>query len=202
MSERTRRIVRASRVAAFVVALAGLVGLVSIGLTVALGEAWSPLNDAALLVLTAALAPLMLAFYELGGATPLRLAQLAQTLGWVAVVAWCAVQLGQMAGAIPRDAEAPAEGLGWVAAWALIYIGAWIAGANLLAGPWLTTPRPVGLLAGLATAFFGGGLLTGGVTSAFTSAGALGYVTIVPLWAFLMTRLLGALARPEGTDPI
>jgi hypothetical protein len=55
----------------------------------------------------------------------------------------------------------------------------------------------VGTLAGLATAFFGGGLLTGGVTSAFTSAGALGYVTIVPLWAFLMARLLGGLASGE-----
>jgi hypothetical protein len=195
VTERTIRILRASRAAAFVVALAGVVGLVSIGLTLALGDAWSPLNDAALLVLTAALAPLMLAFYELGGATPLRLAQLAQTLGWVAVVAWCAIQVGQMTRAVPRDPAAPAEGLGWVAAWALIYIGAWIAGASLLAGPWLTTPRPAGILAGLATAFFGGGLLTGGVTSAFTSAGALGYVTVVPLWAFLMARLLDATAR-------
>jgi hypothetical protein len=195
MSERTERILRAARWAAYAVAVAGVVGLVSIGLTIALDEAWSPLNDVALLVLTAALAPLMLAFYELGGATPLRLAQLAQTLGWVAVVAWCAVQLGQMSGAVARDPAAPASGLGWVAAWALIYIGAWIAGANLLAGPWLTTPRPAGILAGLATAFFGGGLLTGGVTSAFTSAGAIGYVTVVPLWAFLMARLLGALAR-------
>jgi hypothetical protein len=193
VSDRTRRIVQISSVAAFVVGLAGVVGLVSIGLTLALGEAWSPLNDAALLVLTAALAPLMLAFYELGGATPLRLAQAAQTLGWVAVGAWSAIQVGQMTGAVPRDPAAPDSGLGWVAAWALIYIGAWIAGANLLAGPWLTTPRPVGILAGLATAFFGGGLLTGGVTSAFTSAGALGYVTIVPLWAFLMARLLRTL---------
>jgi hypothetical protein len=195
VSERTERIVRVARGAAYAVAVAGVVGLVSIGLTIALDEAWSPLNDAALLVLTAAIAPLMLAFYELGGATPLRLAQLAQTLGWVAVVAWCLVQLGQMTGAVARDPAAAASGLGWVAAWALIYIGAWIAGANLLAGPWLTTPRPAGILAGLATAFFGGGLLTGGVTSAFTSAGAIGYVTVVPLWAFLMARLLGALAR-------
>jgi hypothetical protein len=195
VSDRTRRIVRLSRAAAFIVAVAGVVGLVSIGLTVGLGDAWSPLNDAALLVMTAAIAPLMVSFYELGGATPLRLAQAAQTLGWVAVIAWCAVQLAQMSGAIPRDPGAPASGPGWVAAWALIYIGAWIAGASLLAGPWLTAPRPVGMLAGLATAFFGGGLLTGGVTSAFTSAGALGYVTIVPLWAFLMARLLGAFGR-------
>jgi hypothetical protein len=191
------RIVRLSRWAALLVAASGVVGLASIGLTLAVGDAWSPLNDAALLVQTAALAPLMLAFYELGGATPLRLAQLAQTLGWVAVVGWCAVQVGQMSGAVPREATAPATGLGWVAAWALIYVGAWIAGANLLAGPWLTSPRPVGILAGIATAFFGGGLLTGGVSSAFTAAGAIGYVTVVPLWAFLMARLLGAMVRAD-----
>ena len=68
--------------------------------------------------------------------------------------------------------------------------------AYLIQGIGMARTRiPSGLLAGLATVFFGGGLLTGGVTSAFTSAAALGYVTIVPLWAFLMARLLGGLSR-------
>lgn len=190
MSPRTQRILRVSSLAGYVVAVAGIVGLVSIGLTLALGEAWSPLNDAALLVMTAALAPLMLSYYELGGATPLRLAQLAQTLGWLAVVTWCVVQVLQMTGAVARDPGAAAFGPGLLAAAALIYVGAWIGGANLLAGPWLTSPRPVGILAGLATVFFGAGLVVGGVNNPFTTAGALGYVTVLPLWAFLVARLL------------
>lgn len=176
--------------AGYVVAAAGVVGLVSIGLTLGLGEAWSPLNDAALLVMTAAVAPLMLAYYELGGATPLRLAQLAQILGWLSVTTWCVVQVLQMTGAVPREPGAAAFGPALLAAVALMYVGAWIAGANLLAGPWLTSARPVGTLAGLATVFFGAGLLVGGVNSPFTSAGAIGYVTVLPLWAFLVARLL------------
>jgi hypothetical protein len=192
MSDRTNRITRLSSIAGGVVAAAGLVSLISIGLTVTIGAGLGlPVFGVALLVLTAAIAPLMLAFYELGGATPLRMAQVAQTLGWLAVVASCAGLVGQITGEVERYYDGnPASGLGWVAAWALIYVGAWIGGANLLAGPWLTTPRPVGLVAGLATVFFGGGLLTGGPTSAFTLAGALGYVTVLPVWALLTARLL------------
>jgi hypothetical protein len=190
-SDRTERITRTSARAGYVVAAAGVLGFVSIGLTLALGEAWGPLNDLALLVMTAAVAPTMLAYYELGGATPLRLAQLAQVLGWAAVVTWCVVQVLQVAGVVARDPGAAAFGPGLLAAVALIYIGAWISGANLLAGPWLTSPRPAGILAGLATVFFGAGLVVAGVNSPFTTAGAIGYVTVLPLWAFLLARLLG-----------
>ena len=82
MTDRTARITRISSVAGYVVAVAGVVGLASVWLTQSAGNPGGTVNDIALLVMVGAFAPLMLAFYELGGRTPLRLAQLAQTLGW------------------------------------------------------------------------------------------------------------------------
>ena len=73
-------------------------------------------------------------------------------------------------------------------------MGLWIAGANLLAGPWLPPIRWVGLAAGLALVVFAFGLLRGGVDSGWTELGGVGTAILVPIWAVLMARLLGRLA--------
>jgi hypothetical protein len=191
--DRTRRILRVGVVAGFLVALAGLVALLTFAASMATGTTLQFLNDAALLLMVAALAPLMLSFYELGGLTPLWPARLAQTLGWISVITFCAVQLGQMAGLLTIDWYSPASGVFAVAAVALGYVGLWIAGANLLAGPWLTAVRWLGVPAGLGVALYAAGLLLGGVDSGVTGIGALGFLILLPIWALLMARLLAGL---------
>jgi len=190
MSSRTRRIVSSASIAAYVVAAAGLVGLVSAGLSFTADEPWRTLNDGALLLTTAALAPLMLAFYELGGRTPTRLAQAAQTLGWVSALTFCVIQALQMTGAVVIDWNTAASGTFAVASWALVYVGLWIAGANLLAGPWLNQVRWLGVAAGVAGMVYAGGLLLGGVDTGWTSLGGISYLILLPAWAFLMAREL------------
>jgi len=190
MSSRTRRIVSSASIAAYVVAAAGLVGLVSAGLSFTADEPWRTLNDGALLLTTAALAPLMLAFYELGGRTPTRLAQAAQTLGWVSALTFCVIQARQMTGAVVIDWNTAASGTFAVASWALVYVGLWIAGANLLAGPWLNQVRWLGVAAGVAGMVYAGGLLLGGVDTGWTSLGGISYLILLPAWAFLMAREL------------
>jgi hypothetical protein len=74
---------------------------------------------------------------------------------------------------------------------ALAYMGLWIAGANLLAGPWLNWVRWLGLAAGLSGVMFAAGLLLGGVDTGWTSVGGVSYLLLLPPWAFLMARLLG-----------
>jgi len=166
------------------------VGLVSAGLSFTADEPWRTLNDGALLVMTAALAPLMLAFYELGGRTPTRLAQAAQTLGWVSALTFCVIQALQMTGAVVIDWNTAASGTFAVASWALEYVGLWIAGANLLAGPWLNQVRWLGVAAGVAGMVYAGGLLLGGVDTGWTSLGGISYLILLPAWAFLMAREL------------
>jgi hypothetical protein len=190
MSSRTPRIVTSASIAAYVVAAAGLVGLLSAGLSFTADQPWRALNDVALLVMTAALAPLMLAFYELGGRTPLRLAQAAQTLGWASVLTFCVVQVLQMTGGVVIDWNTAASGAFAVATWALVYFGLWIAGANLLAGPWLNQVRWLGVAAGVAGVVYAAGLLLGGVDTGWTSLGGISYLILLPTWAFLMAREL------------
>jgi hypothetical protein len=120
MSSRTQRIVSTASIAAYVVAAAGLMGLVSAGLSFTADEPWRTLNDGALLVMTAALAPLMLAFYELGGRTPTRLAQAAQTFGWLAVLTFCVIQVLQMTGVVVIDWNTAASGAFAVGSAALV----------------------------------------------------------------------------------
>jgi hypothetical protein len=72
-------------------------------------------------------------------------------------------------------------------------VGLWIAGANLLAGPWLTAVRWLGVPAGLGVALYAAGLLLGGVDSGVTGIGALGFLILLPIWALLMARLLAGL---------
>lgn len=186
MSESTRRIVRRAALAAYVVAAAGLVAAVTIILFFASGQPWGTLNDIALLVLTAAIAPLMLAFWELGGLTPTPLARLAQVSGWIAVAVWCVTQALFIAGVLDFDYEHPATGALAVESVALIVIGLWIAGANLLAGSWLNSIRWFGVAAGLGFVLLPIGMLLGGLDHLLTYAGGIGSMIVLPVWAFLM----------------
>jgi len=172
------------------VAAAGAVALVTIGLFLGgLGAVFGPLNDAALLVMTLALAPVMATFYELGGRTPLRPAQASLAGGIVAVLAWCVVQALMIAGVVAFDYAAPASGAFAVEAVAVAAIGLWIAGANLLAGPWLRARlRWLGVVAGVGVVGFAAGLLRGGVSDPLTYAGGIGYQVLLPAWAFLLAR--------------
>jgi hypothetical protein len=198
MTSRTARIARISAAAGYVAAAAGGLGLISVGMNQTAGEPWGTVNDVALLLMVAALAPLLLSFYELGGRTPLRPAQLAQTLGWVAVGVFVAVQLLQLAGVVEIREDEPASGAVTAASLALVYIGLWIAGANLLAGPWLNSVRWLGVVAGVAAVVFAYGILRGGPDSGWTWLGGLGLLFVGSVWAFLMARLLGALAARDG----
>jgi hypothetical protein len=194
MSAGTQRIVRRAAAAAYVVAAAGLVAMVTILLFFAIGQPWGTLNDTALLVATAAIPPLMLAFWELGGLTPTPLALVAQVSGWVAVLVWCVAQALFIAGVIDFDYEGAATGWLAVESVALIAIGLWIAGANLLAGSWLNSIRWFGVAAGLGFVLLPIGMLLGGVNHPLTYAGGVGYSIVLPVWAFLMGRHLTAIS--------
>jgi hypothetical protein len=194
MSEGTRRIVRRATAAAYVAGVAGLVAMVTIILFFAIGQPWGTLNDIALLVMTAAIPLLMLAFWELGGLTPTPLALVAQVSGWIAVIVWCVVHALFVAGAVDLDYEHAATGALAVESVALIVIGLWVAGANLLAGPWLNAIRWFGLAAGVGFALLPVGMLLGGVNHPLTYAGGIGYTMVFPVWAFLMGRHLTALS--------
>lgn len=190
-SVRTQRIVATAAGAAYVVAGAGLVALVTIGLFLWRGQPWGTINDLALLIQTLALAPLMLAFYELGGVTPTPLAITAQTSGWIAVLVWCAVQALFIAGVATFDYYAPANAAMAIESAALIVIGLWVAGANLLAGPWLNWVRWPGVVSGIGFVIFAIGMLLGGLSHPLTYLGGIGYQVAFPIWAFLMARQLG-----------
>ncbi|MDQ2934185.1 MAG: hypothetical protein M3R49_04240 [Chloroflexota bacterium] len=193
---RTLRIVRAAALAAYVVAGAGLVGLITVGLFFWVGQPWGVLSDVVLLVMTLALAPLMLAFYELGGRTPTPLAQAAQVLGWTAVLTWCLVQALVIAGVVVFDESVSATAAFAIECAALVLIGLWVAGANLLAGPWLRWVRWLGVGGGIGFVLFAIGLLRGGLDQPLTYVGGIGYLIIFPVWAFLMARELRA--SPAG----
>jgi hypothetical protein len=148
----------------------------------------------ALLVMTAAIAPLMLAFWELGGLTPTPLARVAQVSGWIAVAAWCVTQALYIVGVVDFDYERPASGALAVESVALIVVGLWIAGANLLAGSWLNSIRWFGILAGLGFVLLPIGMLLGGLNHPLTYAGGIGYSIVFPVWAFLMGRHLNEIS--------
>ena len=180
--------------AAYVVAGAAVVGLVTIGLFFWIGQPWGTINDLALLVMTLALAPLMLAFYELGGWTPTPLARIAQASGWIAVLAWSFIQALMIVGAVTFDYSRGATGVFAIQTAALIVIGLWVAGANLLAGRWLSAVRWLGVLSGFGFVGLAIGLLLGGTDHPLTYLGGIGYEIVLPIWAFLMARLLRRLA--------
>jgi hypothetical protein len=193
---RSQRILARAAFAAYVVAGAALVGLVTIGLFFWIGQPWGTINDLALLVMTLALAPLMLAFYELGGWTPILLARVAQASGWIAVLAWCLIQALMIAGVVVFDYSRAATGVFAIQTAALVVIGLWVAGASLLAGPWLSWVRWLGVVSGIGFVVLGIGLLVGGLDHPLTYlGGGIGYEIVLPMWAFLMARLLRVIAR-------
>ncbi len=197
---RTLRIVGAATLAAYVVAAAGLVGLITVGLFFWVGKPWGMLSDLALLVMTLALAPLMLAFYELGGRTPTPLAQAAQVVGWIAVLTWCLVQALVIAAVVVFDDSVGATAAFAIECAALVLIGLWVAGANLLAGPWLRWVRWLGVGAGIGFVLFAIGLLRGGLNQPLTYVGGIGYLIVFPIWALLMARELKASpSRPASS---
>jgi hypothetical protein len=194
MAESTRRIVRRAAVAAYVAAAAGLAAVITIILFFSAGQPWGTLNDVALLVMTAAIPVLMLAFWELGGLTPTPLALAAQVSGWLAVIAWCAIHALFIAGMVGFDYERAATGALAIESVALIAIGLWIAGANLLAGPWLDVVRWFGVAAGIGFVLLPIGMLLGGVNHPLTYAGGVGYSIVFPVWAVLMGRHLATIS--------
>jgi hypothetical protein len=194
---RTARIVRTSTLAAYLVAGAGFAAALSSGLLVWLGDPWGTVVDVAMLVMTLAIAPLMLAFYELGGWTPTPLARAAQALGWIAALTWSVLQVLHIAGAVTLDFESPARGASAVWAAALLAIGSWVAGANLLAGPWLGRVRWAGVVSGSGVAALGIGLLLGGENQLLTYVGGILYQFGIPIWALLMAGALGRLTRSQ-----
>jgi hypothetical protein len=194
MSSRTHRIVSIAAVAAYVVAAAALVGLVTITLFFSIGDPWGTINDYSGVVMTLALAPMMLAYYELGGRTPTPLAQAAQVAGWIGVLTWCVAHTLNIADVVRFDYGASATGVMAVEMVGLVVIGLWIAGANLLAGPWLNRVRWLGVVTGTGFALLGLGLLLGGQNHPLSYAGGIGYELVLPIWAFLMARSLARIA--------
>jgi len=191
--------VRVAAQAAYLIAIAGLVALVAIGLFFADISAFGPVNDLALLAMTLALAPVMLGFYELGGRTPTGLARLALVSGIAAVIGWSVLQALMIGGAVSFDYERGATGAFAGEAVALFVMGMWLSGANLLAGAWLTPlVRWLGVVAGIGFILFGLGLLLGGVSHPLTYAGGIGYQILFPIWAFLLGRRLTAIGESRG----
>jgi hypothetical protein len=199
MTEVAMRTAARSAIAAYVAAAAAVIGLVTIGLFFWIGQPWGTINDVFVLVMTAAVAPLMLAFWELGGLTPTPLALLAQTAGWLAVATWVVVHALFIFGALTFDHNAPAaDGLA-IESVAQIVIGLWIAGASLLAGQWLGWRRWLGLPAGIGWVLVGVGLLVGGMDHPFSYVGGIGYLLLFPVWAFAMGRLFSAIGSGAGS---
>ncbi len=195
--------VRLAARAADVVAGAGLLGLVTAALSVTVGQPFGTLNDAALLIMTLAVAPIMLGFYELGGRTPISPARLSLSAGIAAVSIWSIVQLALIVGLV--SSYYLHEAAFAIQSVAIVIIGAWLAGANLLAGPWLRPVlRGVGVLSGIGFLGVGAGSLLGGVDHPLTYLGGVGYQLILPIWAALLGRSLSTegLASGRGAQEV
>src|SRR5437867_8918612 len=104
------RIGRAAQ-AAYVAAAAGLVALATTALYLWIGQPWGTLNDIVLLVMTFAIAPVMLGSYELGGVTPLWPARLSLAGGIGAVIVWSAIQAARIIGLVSFSYYDPATGV-------------------------------------------------------------------------------------------
>jgi hypothetical protein len=192
------RVRRASR-SATIAGIAGLVALVLIGLFFSVGQPFGTLNDLALLVMTLALAPVMLGFYELGGRTPLLPARLALTSSIGAIAIWSIAQAAMIAGLVSFDYDHAATGAFAVEAVTVILIGGWLVGAPLLAGPWLPSAlRWFGAFCGVGFIVFGIGELLGGAFHPLTIVGGLGYQIAFPIWALLIGRLLARRVAAEA----
>jgi len=183
--------------AGLVIGLAGVLALITLGLFFWIGQPWGTINDLLLIVTVAALPVLMLAFWELGGLTPTPLALTAQVLGWLSAAVWCVTHLLFVLGAVDIDYQSTAaSGAYLVESAALVYLGLWIAGAALLAGPWLSAIRWLGVITGLGIALYGFGTIVTGTTGWLTYVGAVGYLLLFPIWGFAMWAYFSR--RSEG----
>ena len=187
--------VRRAIPAAYVVGVAGFVAMITIILFFSAGQPWGTISDLALLVMTTAIPFLMLAFWELGGLTPTPLALVAQASGWFAAGAWCATQLAFVIGVMDIDYTMPATGAFAIQALTLIVIGLWIAGANLLAGPWLSALRWLGVVTGLGVVLYAAATLAADKDSPLVLAGGIAYLVLLPMWALVMGWYLGRSVR-------
>jgi hypothetical protein len=187
----TRVIVRRASIAGWVIGAAGLAAFAFVLLFIWFGQPFGLFNDLARIVMTAAIPFLMLAFWELGGLTPTPLAFLAQASGWLACAVWCVTHLLFVAGIVSIDYSEPATGAYAVEAVALVVIGLWIAGANLLAGPWLPGLRWFGVLTGVGLALYAIGTILNGADGALVYIGGLAYLDLLPIWGLLMGWFLG-----------
>src|SRR4030095_9973994 len=97
-------------VGGYVIAISGLVAVLTTALFVAFGRPWGTINDAVLLLMTLGLAPVMVGCYELGGRTPLLPARAALTTGLLSIAAWSLIQVAIVAGVIAFDYKSPATG--------------------------------------------------------------------------------------------
>jgi hypothetical protein len=191
--------VRRGAASAFLAAVAGAVGLVAIGLFFTVGQPFGTVNDLAGLVMVAALAPVMLAHYELGGVVPLWPARLSLGAGVAAVVGWALLQAAFVVGTYTVDVDRAATGPWAFQALLQVVIGLWIAGASLLAGRWLPLAvRVLGIVAGLGVLVMAVGVLRGGYSDMLTNVGGVGYQILLPLWAFLLSRVFGERAQTRG----
>jgi len=187
--------VRNTATAAGVAAVAGAIALVFLVLFFTIGGPFGTLNDIALVVEILAIAPIMLGSYELGGVTPLWPARLSLASGIAAVLVWSATQVAFIAGLVDFDYSAPSTGALLVQNLALLVIGLWITGAPPLAGPWLPGRlRVLGALSGLGIVLTALGLILGGISHPLAYAGGLGYVVLLPIWAWLMRSVFSGKA--------
>jgi hypothetical protein len=188
-----RQLLRRASIAGYAVGVAGALALLTLSLFFTLGQPWGTINDLALIATVVALPVLMLAFWELGGRTPAPLALAAQVTGWLAAATWCVTHLLFIIGAVEIDYTAgAASGALAIESVALVLLGLWIAGANVLAGPWLSGMRWYGLIVGLGVVLYGLATLAAGTNGPLIYAGALGYLVLFPVWGFLMGVYLAA----------
>jgi hypothetical protein len=182
-------------------AIAGVVALVAIVLFFTVGQPFGTINDIALIVMTLSLGPVMLAHYELGGIVPLWPARLSLAGAIAAAAGWSLLQLAMVLGILTFDYEHPATGAFAISNLLQIVIGLWIGGASLLAGRWLPlTVRLLGIVAGVGTVLLSIGLLLGGVNHPLAYAGGVGYMIVLPIWAYLLSRVFATRARAASAS--
>ena len=178
------------------VAIAGAVALVAILLFFTVGQPFGTINDIALIVMVLSLGPVMLAHYELGGIVPLWPARLSLAGAVAAAAGWSLLQLAFVLGVVEFDYDHAATGAFAISNLLQVVLGLWIGGASLLAGTWLpATVRVLGIVAGAGTVALSVGLLLGGISHPLASAGGIGYMIVLPVWAFLLSRVFQARVR-------
>ena len=184
------------------VAIAGAAALVTILLFFTVGQPFGTVNDIALVVMVLSLGPVMLAHYELGGIVPLWPARLSLAGAVAAAAGWSLLQLAFVLGMVEFDYDRAATGAFAISNLLQVVLGLWIGGASLLAGAWLpSTVRVLGIIAGAGTVALSVGLLLGGMSHPLVSAGGIGYMIVLPVWAFLLSRVFQGRARDAMPAP-